>query len=119
MFTEFGDLAANVRQDSLVFGVRKSLDDPLADLVHLVNAHRSRGQCGCTNSNAAWIHWFSFVIRNHVLVNRDAAFTQRILSDRSANPFGRHIDQDEVIVGATADQRKATFLQCFRKRFCI
>ena len=87
----------------------EDIGNPSADLVHFRLAHPARGHRRAAEANSAGLERRERVERNGVLVDGDACTVQSQLGVATGEPAGVQLDEEQMIVGAAADDAKAMF----------
>ena len=92
--------------------------DQLGDAHHLRRAHAARGERRRAEADAAGDERRLRVVRDGVLVDRDAGLVERLLGDLAGEALGPEVDQHQVVVGAARDDGEAALDQRRRPAPC-
>src|SRR5213595_321025 len=84
-----------------VFGMAQCLDDPLRDPPHIVLAHSARGASWRTKAQSTWAQGRARVVRDDLLVRRNANAVERFFRHLPVYIKTRHrLDHDHMIARA-------------------
>ncbi len=86
---------------------------------HFRRAHAAGGKCRSADADAGGVHRFALVVRDHVLVHRDAGLVERRFGKFAADAQRGDIDEHQMIIGAAAHQPQAAGHQCLGQRFGV
>ena len=80
------------------------LDDPLRDPPHIVLAHSARGASWRTKAQSTWAQGWARVVRDDLLVRRNANAVERFFRHLPVYIKTRHgIDHEQMIVSAAGN----------------
>src|SRR5947207_10899731 len=86
------------------FGMAQCLDDPLRDPPHIVLAHSARGASWRTKAQSTWAQGRARVVRDDLLVRRNANAVERFFRHLPVYIKTRHgIDHEQMIVSAAGN----------------
>src|SRR5690606_17002014 len=111
--TEFRDLLAYPRERRVVVRVLDGPIDPRGDQRHLALGHAARRDRRRAETDAARIERLARIVRHRVVVALDARLVKRLRRGLAVDAARRHVDQNQVIVGAAGDQPKTALAERF------
>ena len=107
LFDDASYARSNFGQACFVVGIEHGFSDGFAHQVEVIDVQTARGCCGSTHADSAGYEGRTRLVRNGVLVHRQANGLKHLFGVFARDVGIGQVDQAQMIVGATRDQAQA------------
>lgn len=84
-------------------------EDHVADLLEFISTHTARSAGRTSQANAGSNRWLGLIAGHRIFVHSDANLFQRVFGDIARKAPGPQVDDAQMTIGASRNNRQAAF----------